>query len=639
MSNQFMPLSGAILVTNPRRSVPVGLALTNPNDRRRINAAARVHVKTGTSIAELVKMIADGKSAKAIKKAGGIYNAPRKGKKAALTAAIEAGKNMSEGEKADRRYALSQAKQRIAAGMSKLPGYGPSTQMVFGRKVTRSYADRALGSQARRYRVKIKKSKTRVSKKGKTYKVFGKSYPYPDGKVVKQYASDRAGRRAKLGRGYGHGRANMPGAMFKRYPDAVRPKKGKKATGRRAGAGLQDYQMALQMLKDQGLSHKDARSMLASAKKKGMSPMAAAGKFTGSLQAANNPGVFGGLALTNPQYNFMGYAKYAATASVAGVAAYYIHERAVPLVQTELYDRIPVVGEYLNMAPYLSTGVIAGGVLGALSGLAAAKGYSAIGAYGAVIAGAIVTAGGVLEAQAYTSAASDDTLNVSDEFVGEADLAGLALTNPGVFSGLALDNGAMHGIAMDNGGMHHLNGIAMDNGGFGDGMAYELADLSMPSYLSGTSANFDQGVSDYAGTSLADALSSGADLSVDEGNAAVIGKSAYVKRFGHPTVRRYAMGSPKGRSHLAGQPGHRWGWLIKLIGFSRFQAIAALPPKKRLSVLKKMRASAIQAYKVEMMSMQTPPAQPEFVSGSAASAANGAGTSYGAMLMAGPSYL
>jgi hypothetical protein len=99
------------------------------------------------------------------------------------------------------------------------------------------------------------------------------------------------------------------------------------------------------------------------------------------------------------------------------------------------------------------------------------------------------------------------------------------------------------------------------------------------------------------------------------------------------------MGAPKGRSHLAGQPGHRWGWLIKLIGFSRFQAIAALPPKKRLSVLKKMRASAIQAYKVEMMSMQTPPAQPEFVSGNAASAANGASTSYGAMLMAGPSYL
>jgi hypothetical protein len=638
MSNQFMPLSGAILVTNPRRSAPVGLALTNPNDRRRINAAARVHIKTGTSITKLVKMIADGKSAKAIKKAGGIYNAPRKGKKAALTAAIKAGKKMSEGEKADRRYAYAQAKQRIAAGMSKLPGYGPSSQMVFGRKVSRSYADRALGSQAGRYRVKIKKSPTRVSKKGKTYKVFGNDYPYPAGKVVKQYASDRAGRRTKLGRGYGHGRAKMPAAMYKRYPDAVRPGR-KAASGRKARGGmrggLRDYQMALQMLKDQGLSHKDAQKMLATSKKKGMSPMQAAGKFAGSLQAANNPGVFGGLALTNPQYNFMGYAKYAATASVAGVAAYYIHERAVPLVQTEIYDRIPVVGEYLNMAPYLSTGIIAGGVVGAAAGYLG----GAAGAYLAVIAGAIVTAGGVLEAQAYTSAASGDTLNVSDEFVGEADLAGLALSNPGVFSGIALDNGALHGIALDNGGMHHLNGIAMDNGGFGDGMAYELADLSMPSYLSGTSANFDEGVSDYAGTSLADALSSGADLSIDEGNAAVIGKSAYVKRFGHPTVRRYAMGAPKGRSHLAGQPGHRWGWLIKLIGFSRFQAIAALPPKKRLSVLKKMRASAIQAYKVEMMSMQTPPAQPEFVSGNAASAANGASTSYGAMLMAGPSYL
>jgi len=74
MSAQTMPLSGAILVTNPRRSEPVGLALTNPNDRRRINAAARAHVKTGAPIAALVKDIVAGTSAMKIKQKHGLYS-------------------------------------------------------------------------------------------------------------------------------------------------------------------------------------------------------------------------------------------------------------------------------------------------------------------------------------------------------------------------------------------------------------------------------------------------------------------------------------------------------------------------------------------------------------------------------------
>jgi hypothetical protein len=79
-----------------------------------------------------------------------------------------------------------------------------------------------------------------------------------------------------------------------------------------------------------------------------------------------------------------------------------------------------------------------------------------------------------------------------------------------------------------------------------------------------------------------------------------------------------------------------------MIGFQRFQSLAALPPRKRLAVLKKMRASAIQAFKAEMADHNVPPVQPEFISGITASvpgAANGPDTSYGAMLMASPSYL
>ena len=622
MSAHNMPLSGAILVTNPRRSEPVGLALTNPNDRRRINAAARAHVKTGASIQSLVKMITDGKSAKAIKKKHGIYVPVNTGaKQKSLEAAIAAGAGMSEEEKNDRREALARARQRIASALDGKKGYGPSTTYSFGKKKTRSYSSRALGSQAARYRVKAKKAKSRVSKKGKTYKVFGKVYPYPAGKVVKKYASDRDVRRKQLGQGYGHGRADMPQDMFKRYPTKGAASKPKAATGRSAsgaGKGWMTRASAIYKGARGNLTWKEAQER--------------ARQFP-TVQAAlavSNPGVFGGLALTNPAYDFMGFAKYSATALIAGGVSYKIHEIAVPWVQENVYDRVPVVGEYLNQYPYAATGVIASGALG----IAAAKIGGVAGMYLGVIAGAVALTGGVLQAQEMLGG---ESLDVADELEGDADLAGLAMTNPGVFSGLALENNAhaMHGLALENPhDMAHLNGIAMDNGGFGDGMAYQVSPLAMP--------DFSEGHSEYSGASLADALVSGADLSVDEGNAAVIGKAAYLQRFGHPTVRRYAMGAPRGRSHLAGRPGHRWGWLIKMIGFQRFQALASLPPKKRLAVIKKMRASAIQAFKAEMADQGVPPAKPEFVSGVTATvpgAANGPGSSYGAMLMASPSYL
>lgn len=618
MSAQSMPLSGAILVTNPRRSEPVGLALTNPNDRRRINAAARAHVKTGASIQSLVKMITDGKSAKDIKQKHDIYIPVNTGaKQKSLTKAVKAGEGMSEGEKLDRKKALARAKSAIARALDGKKGYGTSTTHSFGYETTRKYSERVLGSQARRYRVKAKKSAKRVSKKGKTYvipKGKGKGnvrpYAYPAGEVVKKYASARDSRRAKLGRGYGHGRADMPQDIFKQYPTGKKASKTKTAAPKRAG-NVQ-AKMVQKLRRERGLTMQEAWDVV-----KGKSSLP--GLMVG------NPGVFGGLALTNPAYDVMGFAKYSATAVVAGGVSYKIHQIAVPWVQENVYDRIPVVGEYLNQYPYAATGVIASGALG----LAAAKIGGTIGAYMAVVAGGVAMAGGVLQAQEMFGGASSD--------LDEADLAGLALTNPGVFSGLALENNAhaMGGLALENPhDMAHLNGIAMENYGFGDGMAYQVSPLAMP--------DFSEGISEYSGASLADAITSGADLSVDEGNAAVLGKQAYLRRFGQPTVRMYSMGAPKGRSHLAGRPGHRWGWLIKMIGFERFQSLAALPPQKRLAVIKKMRASAIEAFKAEMADSGVPPMQPEFVSGNTASAASAAyapEASYGAMLMASPSYL
>ena len=598
MSAQTMPLSGAILVTNPRRSEPVGLALTNPNDRRRINAAARAHVKTGASIQSLVKDIVAGTSAMKIKQKHGLYS--KKGTKGQrISAGIEAGKSMSEGEARDRKTALASAKRRIAKALEGHKGYGPSATYSFGKKKTQSYSSRALGSQAARYRLKAKRSAKRVSKKGKTYKVGGRSYAWTDASTIQKWDKNRVARR-KAGK-KGHAKP------FGRGASAPAPKR---ATGRRTSNN--QAKLAMRIRQERGVSLKEAWAIV---KGKGSTP----GLMVG------NPGVFGGLALTNPAYDMMGFAKYSATAVVAGGVSYKIHQIAVPWVQENIYDRIPVVGEYLNQYPYAATGVIASGALG----LAAAKIGGTLGAYLAVVAGGVAMAGGVLQAQEMFGGESSD--------LEEAELAGLALTNPGVFGGLALENNAhaMGGLALENPHeMAHLNGIALENYGFGDGMAYQVSPLAMP--------DFSEGISEYSGASLADAITSGADLSVDEGNAAVLGKQAYLRRFGQPTVRMYSMGAPKGRSHLAGRPGHRWGWLIKMIGFERFQSLATLPPQKRLAVIKKMRASAIEAFKAEMADSGVPPLQPEFVSGNTATAASAAyapEASYGAMLMASPSYL
>jgi hypothetical protein len=224
------------------------------------------------------------------------------------------------------------------------------------------------------------------------------------------------------------------------------------------------------------------------------------------------------------------------------------------------------------------------------------------------------------------------SLELSEEEVVAAD-PGADIN--GMFSGIALENRGLGGIALDNEGM--FGGLGYT---YGDGMAYELAPLAPPSF-----AGFDQGVSDYAGASPADALYSGADLSVEEGEAACKGARAYTQKFGHPSQRIAPLGGQVGHSHLAGVKGHRWGWLIKTVGFDGFQQIASMSPARRLAVIRKMREAANAAYQKEIASVgQLPSAStsPTDVSGYAPvapGAAQGATSSYGAMLFAGPDYL
>jgi len=56
-------------------------------------------------------------------------------------------------------------------------------------------------------------------------------------------------------------------------------------------------------------------------------------------------------------------------------------------------------------------------------------------------------------------------------------------------------------------------------------------------------------------------------------------------------------------SPLAHRPGHRWGCIIKMIGFDRFQRIASLPPQQRMSVIASLKTQVQQAAD-EQLAMQ-----------------------------------
>jgi hypothetical protein len=554
----------------------MGLALTNPNDRRRINAAARAVVKSGASISDVVGMITSGKSASQIKKAYDIYS-PKGQKGARVAAAIAAG---PQSKATKQKYA--NAKSAIAMGMQKA-GYGKPSKQGFAKPV--GYAKRALGGKAKRYYLKRKKNDR--------YKAnaFGRQpYSTVDVAAVREFNKRRVERRAA---GVTHQQAwAEQKASWKSAPK-------RKSSGR---GGDSMAAMAMRIKKERGVSLKEAWDIV-----KGRED---------ALTMVSNPRVFGGLALTNPDYRDL--AMKAGVATIGAAAGAYVHAKAVPWVSENVYARIPVAGEYLQEYAYASTGLLAGAILG---GAAAAVGGQA-GLYLGLLAGGVAAAGGALQVAEMTGMLGEGDLDLNEDALDEEISDDMA----GVFGGIALDNqGVFGGIALDNQGV--FGGIALDN--YGDGMAYEIGGFSSP---------FDDAASAYGSAELADAQHAGADLDVAEGQAACAGPQEWTNRFGHPPHRVNAMGgSPGAPSHLAGRRGHRWGWLIKLIGFKKFQRLAALPPKQRLTLIKKMRSAAIITMQRELKP-QLPAPSPEFVSGHTANmaeTANGADSSYAGMLFAG----
>lgn len=172
--------------------------------------------------------------------------------------------------------------------------------------------------------------------------------------------------------------------------------------------------------------------------------------------------------------------------------------------------------------------------------------------------------------------------------------------------------------------LYDYSGIGMD---LGDGGAYDV----LPMYGTGS-----RGV--YGAAREGDAVFAPDDLAVDEGEAALGGISAWSATFGaEPRIQSQTAGY---YSALAGMPGHRWGWLIKLIGFEKFQQIAALPPEQRQAYIANLKAEALRLADAQAAQPQAPltPAQGGRPVNTTPTPMAGIGMDLGSPLYAGSAY-
>jgi hypothetical protein len=136
----------------------------------------------------------------------------------------------------------------------------------------------------------------------------------------------------------------------------------------------------------------------------------------------------------------------------------------------------------------------------------------------------------------------------------------------------------------DTGGLLEMGGLLE----LGDGGAYNVSSIDSL----GDSSMLMQ---DYQDASLGDAFSTGGDMSAQEGQAALMGAPAWRATFGQTPIQRInRQTGPGGQSRHAGRQGHRWGWMIRLVGWDRFRQLASLDSSERQEVIGRIRADAIR---------------------------------------------
>jgi hypothetical protein len=125
---------------------------------------------------------------------------------------------------------------------------------------------------------------------------------------------------------------------------------------------------------------------------------------------------------------------------------------------------------------------------------------------------------------------------------------------------------------------------------FSDGGMYEIGSYGEGGYslpFDGDAQTIQRAYSDAL---PADAAVAAADMNPAELDAAVKGPTTWMSRF--PFARRVQSVQSTYSRH-AGQDGHQWGWMFRLVGAENVSKIAAMSPEKRRNYLNALRAQAI----------------------------------------------
>lgn len=131
-------------------------------------------------------------------------------------------------------------------------------------------------------------------------------------------------------------------------------------------------------------------------------------------------------------------------------------------------------------------------------------------------------------------------------------------------------------------------------GRYGEGLwqAVPFANLSEGGRTFGESAESSACNAEYSDAGLRDAQRCPDDLDPTEGQVGRLGPAAWRRAF-HPVRPDGRSGADIAFSRHAGRPGHRWGWLVRMVGFDRFVKLCHLPQAQRISFIKQLRQRAL----------------------------------------------
>lgn len=569
MHKNPMPLSGALFVTNPRKRRRNALALSS-NPRRRRNALSMRR----NSLMQKLRRNADEQP-----------TIPGFGDDSASSKSATKSRTKSQAKKTTAKETTTRKmgegltyQQKVAAlrAAGKLEGRNPKKA-----KVEKMYADFIADPISKKKKTTAKKTTAKKTEKKTTEKKVSDWGKFLG--MVKGMGLTRAETKSLYGK---FKSGDKSAADIKKLRSEINKKaKAIKAEQKHGKVGARTYRAAYNSVKsEKPLLFNPFRLKNPRRRKNqgimGIQPLALPLQFVeGVQQTASNVPV-------------VKFVSFAITPLALGAAVYAVHRLAEPhvmkiLEQDVKVQDIPVLKETLRF-PYTTTGVVAGLALGALAKFDVLNAQAA-----SLVAASAVSVGIALDmslrpvAKAAQQVVEQQVAEKQAEIAVQAAEAVEAIT--GQDTAVAASTVAVNGQGVTAPTAPSMGAIrAYRSNGYGDGGQYMIGrnTTALGSIHYGASAD-----PEYADASPADAQACTCEMTAKEISAAKAGRAMWAKAF--PSAPRNLKRSQSLYSRHAGLEGHRYGWVIKMIGFKNFQKIASLPPQQRATVLRQLQKRAV----------------------------------------------